>query len=299
MNHSRNEHTIATTCAVAGRGYWSGKRVQVKLHPAPVGSGIRFVRTDLIGQPSCPALVQFAKDANFRTNLLRGDAKFAMVEHVMAALAALEVDNCVVEVDGEELPGLDGSSIAYVEALRHAGLIVQARQRRQIVISETFRVEMEDRWIEASPSPDGTSYFEYRLSYEDDTTPIPPQTFGVVLTPHRFTNQVARARTFVTAEQAATLRAQGVASHVTNQDLIVFGKDGPLDNRLYFSNECARHKTLDLIGDLALAGADLIGRFVAFRGGHILNGRMARRITSLAAAPPHSNPTTRPPRFAA
>ena len=299
MNHSRNEHTIAAPCAVVGRGYWSGNVVQVKLHPAPVGSGIQFVRTDLPGRPSCPAQVQFAQDANFRTNLRHGEASFAMVEHLMAALAGMEVDNCLVEVDSEELPGLDGSSRPYVEALRHAGLIVQAKPRMQVVIAETFRVAMDDRWIEASPSPDGASYFEYRLSYDDDATPIPPQTFGVSLTPHRFVNQLARARTFVTAEQAASLRAQGIAMHVGNQDLIVFGKDGPLDNRLYFPNECARHKTLDLIGDLALAGCDLIGRFVSFRGGHILNGRMARRIASLAAAPPHANRFISASRFAA
>lgn len=282
MTLSRNEHTIASTCEVRGRGYWSGQEVRVMIRPAAVGTGVRLIRSDLSGQPACAAHVSCRQEAAFRTNLRHDAAQFAMVEHLMAALFALEIDNCLVEIDREELPGLDGSSQAYVDALRSAGLIVQARVRPRLVVTETFRLEQEGAWIEASPSPVRASHFEYHLSY-DDGTPIEPQTYGVDLTPHRFAAGIAGARTFVTADQAARLRASGVASHVTNQELIVWGPDGPIDNELRYPDECARHKTLDLIGDLALAGVDLVGCFVSFRGGHRLNGRMASHLAQLAA----------------
>jgi UDP-3-O-acyl N-acetylglucosamine deacetylase len=282
VNPSRNEHTIAASCEVSGRGYWSGQDVSVTVHPAAHGSGVRFVRTDLPSQPGCLAAAANRQDASLRTNLVCGDAKFQMVEHLMAALAALEIDNCVVEVDAEELPSLDGSSLGYVHALAQAGLIVQARARRRLVIRDRYRIGTPRGWVEATPSRHGETYFEYQLSF-DDHTPIAPQAFGIELTPDRFIRDIAPARTFVTVTQAEQIRASGVAGHVTNQDLLVIGHHGPIDNAYRFTNECARHKTLDLIGDLALSGVELVGRFTSFRGGHSLNGQVAQRLADLAA----------------
>jgi UDP-3-O-acyl N-acetylglucosamine deacetylase len=247
-----------------------------------MGTGIRFVRSDLVDRDPCPATVAYRVDAALRTNLECGAAKFQMVEHLMAALCGLEIDNCVVEVDAEELPALDGSSQGYVHRLQSAGLIVQARQRPRLVIEDRYRIGSPEAWIEAAPAKQGESYFEYQLSFDDDT-PIAPQAFSVSMTPDRFVRQVAAARTFVTEQQARQIRAAGIASHVTNQDCLVIGGDGPIDNQFRFFNECARHKTLDLIGDLALCGYELIGRFTSFRGGHQLNGRMARQLAVLAS----------------
>ncbi|MFK8110829.1 MAG: UDP-3-O-acyl-N-acetylglucosamine deacetylase [Rubripirellula sp.] len=283
MNPSRNEHTIAVSCQIQGRGYWSGEEVCVSVHPAAVGMGIQLIRTDLPSQPQCLASVEHREDAALRTNLVCGQARFQMVEHLLAALAAMESDNCIVEIDAEELPALDGSSLAYTEQLRTAGLIVQAKAKRQLVIRDRYRIGSPDGWIEAVPPRRNESYFEYQLSF-DDKTPIAPQAFGVELTPDRFIREVAPARTFVTADQAKQIRDSGVASHVTNQDLLVIGNDGPIDNEYRFTNECARHKTLDLIGDLALSGIELIGRVVSFRGGHNLNGRMAKQLARLASS---------------
>ncbi len=282
MRSSRNEHTIAVPCEVRGRGYWSGQDVRVTINPAPLGTGIRLVRTDLPSRPECLASVEHREDASLRTNLVCGDAKFQMVEHLIAALAALEIDNCRVELDAEELPALDGSSLGYVKPLVRAGLIVQAKTRRRLVIHDRYRIGTLDGWVEAKPSLDGESYFEYQLSF-DDETPIRPQAFGIELTPDRFLREIASARTFVTASQAEQIRAAGHASHVTNQDLLVIGDTGPVDNQYRYNNECARHKTLDLIGDLALAGVELIGRFTSYRGGHRLNGQVAKQLAQLAA----------------
>ncbi|MEM9588340.1 MAG: UDP-3-O-acyl-N-acetylglucosamine deacetylase [Planctomycetota bacterium] len=277
MHPSRNQHTIAESCQVSGRGYWSGQAVCVQLHPAAACTGITLVRSDLVDQPSCPATSDFAIDADFRTNLVCGPARFQMVEHLMAALAGLEIDNCLVEIDGEELPGLDGSCLPYVQALQNAGLVIQAAARPRFVVKETIRVSRNDTWIEATPSTDGYAHFAYDLNY-GQRSPIRPQSFAARMTPRSFATRIAPARTFVTAEQAQQLRAAGVAAHVTNQDLLVFDDHGPVDNPLHFDNECARHKTLDLIGDLAMAGIDFVGQVRSHRGGHILNGQMARKL---------------------
>lgn len=281
VNHSRNEHTIAASCEISGRGYWSGREVCVEIHPAPSGAGVKLIRSDLASRPACTASASYRSEASLRTNLAYGEAKFQMVEHLMAAIVALEIDNCVVEVSAEELPALDGSSLGYVEQLSKAGLIVQASQRQRLVIRDRYRVGTPGGWVEATPSRSGECYYEYQLSF-DDSTPIAPQAFSLEFTPDRFVREVAPARTFVTSSQAEQIRASGVASHVTNQDLLVIGPSGPIDNAYRFQNECARHKTLDLIGDLALCGVELVGRFRSFRGGHRLNGEVAAQLAELA-----------------
>ncbi len=281
MNLSRNQHTIATHCEVRGRGYWTAADVRVVMRPAPLGTGIQLIRRDLPGQPECRAHVAQRTDANLRTNVSSGPAKFEMIEHLMAALYAMEIDNCNVEIDSMELPGLDGSSKPYIEALSQAGLVIQAAQQPQLVIEQLITLRDGASWISASPSPTGTGQFSYHLDFD---TPglIPSQSFSFACSPMRFARELSDARTFVTKTQADQLHAQGVAKHVTYQDLLVFGDDGPIDNALRYPNECARHKTLDLVGDLALTGIDLIGKFVSYRGGHQLNGRMARALYDLA-----------------
>lgn len=281
MIRPRNEHTLAGACEVSGRGYWSGAEVCVRFAPAPVGSGIRFVRTDLPGRPGCDALVCFTNAASFRTNIVNGPVMFEMIEHVMAALYALEIDNCVVEVDCQEMPGMDGSALPFVEALRSVGLVVQAAARKRYIVDRTFRVGDENCWIEASPVTDGYPVFEYHLDYRDGG-PIVAQHYRGSLNSYSFCRELAPARTFVTAAQVELLKSQGVGNHVGTDDLLVFGDSGLIGNSLRFQNECARHKALDLIGDLALTGMDLIGRFVSHRGGHRLNGELARLLSRFA-----------------
>lgn len=281
MIRPRNEHTLATACEVRGRGYWSGREVRVRFCPAPPATGIRFVRSDLPTRPSCLAVSAHVTPVSLRTNLRDGDASFEMIEHVMAALYGLQVDNCVVEVDGEEIPGMDGSSAEYVRVLRAAGMVVQAAARQRFVIDRTFRVGDESSWIEVSPVSEGQAIYEYHLDY-GDVSPIRPQAYRGWLSSHTFERDLAGARTFVTTEQVRKLHAEGVGTHVGTQDLLVFGEHGLIDNRLRYEDECARHKALDLIGDLALAGVELIGRFVSHRGGHRLNAELARALARFA-----------------
>lgn len=285
IGRQRNEHTIAERTVVSGRGYWSGRGVNVHFAPANLGTGIRFVRTDVAGRPEIPVGIAHRTDQSLRTNVAVGDVRVEMIEHALAALYALEIDNCIIEIDASELPGLDGSSAAYVDALRRAGLVMQAALRKQVIVDRTIRLGTAASWIEASPSPDGCMHVEYRLDYGPDS-PIRPHAFRGRVTSDSFAREIAPARTFVTAEQAESLRQAGVASHVTNRDLLVFGDRGPVGNHLRYPDECARHKALDMVGDLSLVGADLVGSFVSHRGGHQLNGAMAEQLCRLAGCLP-------------
>lgn len=278
---TRNEHTLASAWQVSGRGYWSGREVRVTCRPANVGTGVVFVRSDLPGRPECPALSKYADSVQFRTNLRRGEARFEMIEHLMAALVGLEIDNCLVEVDGEELPGLDGSSQGYVDAIQNAGLIIQPATRRMLSLNQTVRVESGDgAWITAEPV-DYEATYRYELDYGTAAV-IRPQTHSCQLTPRCFIRQLSQARTFVTLDQAETLRQSGIANHVTNQDLLVIGPTGPVENDFRYRDECARHKTLDLVGDIGLVGMDIRAAITSHRGGHRLNAMMASALVNVA-----------------
>lgn len=281
----RNEHTIAGQALVSGRGYWSGRGINVRFLPAAAGTGVRFVRTDLPGKPEVEACVENRSDIALRTVLQKGEARVEMVEHVMAALYGLGIDNCVVEVDASEMPGLDGSSAGFVYALRTAGLVMQAKLRRQIIVDTVFRVGSSDAWVEAAPALGCQLIVRYQLNYGSQS-PVPAHTVTSVVTPESFGRELGAARTFVTAEQANQLRSAGHASHVTNRDLLVFGENGPVDNILRYPDECARHKALDMVGDLSLVDAELVGTFTSYRGGHQLNGMMASELCKLAASVP-------------
>ncbi|MEO1619087.1 MAG: UDP-3-O-acyl-N-acetylglucosamine deacetylase [Planctomycetota bacterium] len=281
MTLSRNQHSIASECEVSGRGYWTAQSVRVVMKPAPIGTGICLVRSDLPGRPSCPALVTHREDARLRTNLANGSARFQMVEHLLAALYAFEIDNCIVEINSEELPGLDGSSGPYLEALANAGLVIQAARRERFVLQQVITLREGDCWVMASPATGDLSQFGYQLVF-DTPGVISDQSYTMECSPIQFQQNVGSARTFVTEQQAKALHARGIAKHVRYDELLVFGPLGPIDNCLRFPNECARHKTLDLIGDLSLAGVELVGKFTSYRGSHHLNGKMAKAIHELA-----------------
>lgn len=281
MRPYRFENTIRFTCQVGGRGYWSGQNVNLTFRPAPPATGVRFIRTDLPGKPWVPALAAYRTEAQLRTRLVRGSAMVEMVEHVLAALYAMQIDNVFIDCDGTEMPALDGSCFPIVCALQQAGREVQPKYRYQQVIDRPIRIGSGSQWIAASPSTDSGLFVEYRLDYGPSSS-IRPATFGFEVTPESFISEVAPARTFITQGEADMLHAKGLAKHVTYQDLLVFGPEGPIDNSLRYHDECARHKALDMIGDLALSGIDISGRVVACRSGHNHNGQLAESLCAQA-----------------
>lgn len=271
----RSQQTLAGPAVVTGVGYWSGREVRVEMHPAPPDAGVVFVRSDLAQPARIPARVSYRIETPRRTVLKHQGASVEMVEHVMAALSALRVDNCEVRVDQAELPGCDGSSLDYVAAIDAAGVVAQASRRAQLVVREVTRVGDEHAWIEASPALHHGISFKYHLDYGPDNA-IGRQTLSLDVTPEVFRRELASSRTFLLKSEADWLRSQGLASKATAKDLLIFGEEGPIDNELRYPDECVRHKALDLIGDLALGGCDILGHFVAHKTGHRLNAELLR-----------------------
>jgi UDP-3-O-acyl N-acetylglucosamine deacetylase len=198
-----------------------------------------------------------------------------MVEHVLAALYGLGIDNCEVGARAPELPGLDGSCQPLMEAIAAAGIVEQRAPRRRLVVTDVTRVGNDESWVEARPSKAGGLSITYKLDYGPNN-PIGKQAIELSVTPQSFPQELASARTFIMEDEAKWLRERGLGTRVTSQDLLVFGPDGPIDNTLRFEDECVRHKALDLVGDLALAGCDLVGQFIAYKSGHRLNAELVR-----------------------
>ena len=272
MLKPRKQRTIAESVAVEGFGYWSGRDVRVEFRPAKEDTGITFVRGDLTGQPRIPARVEYRTDTPLRSTLEYDGARVEMVEHIMATLGGLRIDNCEIWVNQPEMPGCDGSCSSFVEALDRTEIVTQQSLRRQMAVGELIRATRESAWIELGPSTDGELWLDYSLDYGPG--PIGHQRLRLKLTPETFRHELASSRTFLMEAEAERLRSLGLGSRASFSDLLVFGPDGPIENTLRFEDECVRHKVLDLVGDLALADCDLIGSVTASRSGHHLNARL-------------------------
>jgi UDP-3-O-[3-hydroxymyristoyl] N-acetylglucosamine deacetylase len=280
MYSTRKQHTLATSAKIAGVGYWSGRDVNVEFRPAQANTGIVFVRRDLPGSPRIAGTIENRTETPLRTKLCVGNASVEMIEHMMAALAGMQIDNCEIWVDQPEMPGMDGSSLPFVEAFKAAGTVVQDAVRPRKVIRQVIRRGDERSWIEARPCLPGKMVIQYELDYGSGN-PIGRQSLEISLSPRFFHMNLAPSRTFMLETEALAMKAQGLGERVTFKDLLVFDGNGPIDNRLRFPDECVRHKLVDMVGDLALAGCDLVGRFIAFRSGHRLNGELVREIMGI------------------
>lgn len=284
MMHGPLQRTIAHVAHVSGRGYWTGRNVSLTFLPAEPDTGIVFRRIDLVDRPMIPALATHRTDAQLRTKLVYRDASVEMVEHVMAALYGMGIDNCIIECDGAEMPGMDGSAYSMALAIHQAGRVTSDRPAKFCRIEQPIRIGNEEAYVEANPSSTPGLTLVYHLDYGPES-PIPSSTSSCLLSPEEFLASIAPARTFLTHSDAAKLQNSGLAQHVTHRDLVIFGPAGPIDNQLRFPDECSRHKLLDLIGDLALCGHWIDGIVFAHRSGHNLNGRLAEQI------PTHSSLT--------
>ena len=281
LQRNRCQQTIKKAVELCGRGYWNGRDVRLEFRPAEENTGITFIRVDCPNRPRIQANVLNRVKGPRRTTLVSGGTCVEMVEHVLAALAGLRIDNCEIHVDQPELPGCDGSSFAFVQVLKEAGIQQQESPKTVWAIRDVVRVGNEHSWIQCEPSPTGNMELGYQLFYWQPS--IGKQEFSCVSTPDIFEKEIARARTFVLQSEANLLQQQGLGLHVTYEEILVFEDSfGPISNELRYSNECARHKVLDMIGDFALVGADIEGRFTAYRSGHHLNSQMANALINHA-----------------
>lgn len=273
----RMQRTIRQPVTVQGTGYWSGKQVNAEFRPSPVDSGITFIRDDLGPAARVPARAEYRIDVPRRTNLNCQGVQVDMVEHIMATLAGLRIDNCQVGVDQVEMPGCDGSAQVFVDALDSVGATDQAHEVHRLEVLEPVRLTQGETWIEARPSHTGEFSVQFELDYPRDSA-IGRQSAYANVTPEEFRREIAPCRTFVLQREAEDMVERGLGTQVTPRDLLVFDDHGPVDNELRFANECARHKLLDVVGDMALTGCEIVGQIVAYRSGHRLHAALATEL---------------------
>lgn len=276
------QHTLNAPISCVGVGVHSGRRVSVTLRPAEANHGIVFRRTDL-GR-TIPARFDRVVDTCLATVIADAtwaSARVGMVEHLMAAFAAKGIDNAVVDVDGPEMPILDGSAAPYLFLLDCAGIVEQDTPRAIIEIRKTIRVTDGEAFAELRPlrGPAMRPTLELDVSIDFAAEAIGRQSHSLRLTTETFRQSVSRARTFAQAHEIDQLRAAGFAQGGSMDNAIVVdGASVVNPGGLRMDREFARHKLVDAIGDLALAGCALHGRFVAHRTGHGLNNRLLRAL---------------------
>jgi UDP-3-O-[3-hydroxymyristoyl] N-acetylglucosamine deacetylase len=273
----RFQRTIARAVEVQGIGILTGGPVRVRFCPAPPSAGVVFIRTDLPQPMPIPASLDQVSGTTRRTTLGRGPAQVGMVEHILAALAGLHIDNCRIEINAGDPPGLDGSSQGYVDALVKAGVELQPARRAIWTVDRPVVVTHNGATLALHPSSAAELRASYILHY-GWYSPVGWQIYTQTITTQSFASELAHCRTFILESEAAELRQQGLGKGLTNADLLVFGPAGPVGNRLHHADEPARHKILDMVGDLSLLGHDLHGHLVGYRSGHTLNIKLGRTL---------------------
>jgi UDP-3-O-[3-hydroxymyristoyl] N-acetylglucosamine deacetylase/3-hydroxyacyl-[acyl-carrier-protein] dehydratase len=278
MATSTMQQTIARPVTISGKGLLLGKDVDLVIAPAPAGEGIVFERTDIEPNVQIPAIVANTTSRARRTTLCSGDVTIETVEHLMSALAGLGIDNAVIRIDGPEVPCGDGSSMQFVEQIMQAGTVTQDLPRRMMKVSAPICLQDGDAMIAAFPTEQSGLQVVYDLDYGEASSRIEQQTQTWNSATSSYATEVAPARTFSLQEEAQALQSQGLCTHLSPSDMLVIGEDGPIDNTFRFDNEPVRHKILDIIGDLYLAGSFIQGRIIASKSGHALNRKLCKAI---------------------
>ncbi len=270
------QKTIAGQVSLSGIGIHTGNKVNITLKPAQASSGVTFIRTDIPGAPRIQANVQSFLAAKFsrRSSIGNNEVEVQTIEHLMAALSSLGIDNIDVGIDSNELPGMDGSAIKFVEALEKVGVVEQEQEKYIHVIKEPICIEDGASSITVVPSK------EFKISYtlNYDHPLLEAQFLEICVNAESFKAEIAPARTFCLESEASELQNQGLGLGANYENTLVVGKTGVIKNSLRFKDEFVRHKILDLIGDLCLAACPIRGHVIALKSGHSLNLKIAQKI---------------------
>jgi UDP-3-O-acyl N-acetylglucosamine deacetylase len=295
----RFQRTIRREVATSGIGFITGADVRIRFLPAPADHGVVFQRVDLPGQPKVSATLDNLLPRQRRTGLSANGTTIDLVEHVLAACAGMQVDNCLIQLDGPELPGFDGSCKEVVDCLINADFEQQDAVRRSISVDSQHGIrepdgsELTAKPFAQSASNESTSCdktrqpgltISYVLDYGHDSA-VHPQSYEITVSPETFANEICFARTFVLETEVEHLRSLGYGTRTTYQDLLVFGKHGVIENTMHTDDECARHKILDCIGDFSLVGCDINGYFNARRTGHNSNHALMQQLVNADSKP--------------
>jgi UDP-3-O-[3-hydroxymyristoyl] N-acetylglucosamine deacetylase len=269
------QHTLKSPVALSGVGLHTGNPVHVRILPSPPNTGLRFVRTDLRPAVEVPAASRHVADTQLATVLRANGADVSTVEHCVATLAGLEIDNAVVEVDGPELPILDGSALPYVESIAAVGLKSQPAPRKALRVEKPLRVQDGEKFCILRPSSG------FSVTYTIDFSGRLPGTqhFYLEITPNTFATELSPARTFGFLEEVEYLRSTGKARGGSLENAVVLHEGRVLNPEgLRIPNEFVRHKILDAIGDLALIGTPVLGHLIVHKGGHALHDRLVKAL---------------------
>ena len=273
----RYQKTLKKSISCSGVGLHSGKEVNVSLRPAVSDTGIIFTRVDLPGSPSVKAVCDYVSDTRLATTLKKGDATIATVEHLMAAFALMRVDNAIVEIDGPEVPIMDGSAIYFVERIKETGTVEQDALRRYIIV--TRPVEVENRDSKAAIYPSVESRITCSVDFEHQA--LNAETFSISLLNPGLEREISEARTFGFLKDVEMLKASGLALGGSPENAIVIDENGIMNEEgLRYPDELVRHKVLDSLGDLYLMGAPVIGHFISSKGGHSLTHKLVTKLLS-------------------
>jgi UDP-3-O-[3-hydroxymyristoyl] N-acetylglucosamine deacetylase len=267
------QRTLRRQVSCVGIGLHSGNKVNLTLKPAPVDSGIRFRRTDM-GDYEVPATVQNLAGIQLATGLARNEVSVETVEHLLAALVSVGIDNVAIELNSPEVPIMDGSAAPFIYLIHEAGVKRLPKPRRYLKIIRPIAISRGDKRIALYPS----DHFKVTYSISYDHPLLRHQSRTVRITEDSFVEEVAPARTFTFLKDVEMLRQNGLALGGSLDNAIVLGETGVLNNALRFEDEFVRHKILDAIGDLALVGYPVIGHLVAHRAGHALHTEFAAKI---------------------
>jgi UDP-3-O-[3-hydroxymyristoyl] N-acetylglucosamine deacetylase/3-hydroxyacyl-[acyl-carrier-protein] dehydratase len=274
------QHTLAAEVTIEGTGIHTGEPAELRLRPAPPGTGIRFRRLDLEGEPEVPAALEHVVSTDRGTTLGVGEVRVHTVEHLLAAVMACEVDNLWIEMSGPEVPILDGSFRPFFDRLREAGRTCQGEAARVLELDRPVQVEVNGQTSYVAVPADA---FRISATIEFDHPLVGRQFASFDVTPEEFGREIAPARTFGFLKEAEALRARGLARGATIENAILLDDKGLVTGELRFADEFVRHKIGDVVGDLALLGRRIRGHVVAQRPSHSGNLALARELQNAAA----------------
>lgn len=277
MPKSVYQHTVKETVVISGIGVHSGAPATLTIHPAPAGTGIVFVRSDITDRDNViPARWDHVVDTRLCTVIAnKAGATVSTIEHVMSAFAAMGVDNARVDIDGPETPIMDGSAKPFIDALDRTGLSRQKMPRKVLVIKKTISVQDGDK--EAILSPADGQFFGFEIEF--DNALIGRQKYTLELKENTFRGEIAAARTFGFLHEVEMLRKMGLARGGSLDNAIVVDGDKVMNpDGLRFKNEFVRHKILDAIGDIYLAGLQMIGHYHGVKAGHAMNNKVLHAL---------------------
>lgn len=271
------QRTLRNSIKAVGIGLHTGKNINMELIPSDINTGINFIRTDIDENLIIPAIAENVGDTSLSTALVKDNVKISTIEHLLSAIAGLGVDNCLVKVDGPEVPIMDGSSSPFVFLIQSAGLEDQSALKKFIKVKKEVTVTRDDAYATIKPF-DGFKV-SFKVSFDHPVHKSLPSESIIDFSSTSFVKEVCRARTFGSMSEKELLQSKNLALGASVSNAIVFGEDEIInDEGLRFNDEIVKHKMLDAIGDLYLLGGNLIGEFSGYKSGHALNNQLLRKI---------------------